>query len=421
MSKGNFFILLSFCTLLIVGLVWYVDSVAHDDIVWTIRAGLYAIIAAMVLALVAGLILAALLFRERYLHQQAERKKAQREADVHAIVSDVHGVFVREMNPKATWRPLHLNPATYQNGQQSEITEIELTTWQSWQALRAPKVVTPTQASPALLPATTEAESLDLLAVFTQPTQSYAIIGGQQTGKTFQAQHIANYWLRQGIKPAVIGPKWDRGEWAGCYLLGGNGDFQKVEWAIGMIRQLVESRHADTSRTHKQHTIQPDFFDDWTPIVDAVPNARALVLEATTLYASVNIILYFILHSDTAYAWGVDRKGAALKDNFIKLFIVPTYDPEGQVVRSQTRGYIRFAGEHVDRSVKLFTTPPIPMGQAKEIRPKLLAGPDETESKVLALSKQGVSYNEISRQVWGSTGGYQTNRIKEIIGKFGAV
>jgi uncharacterized integral membrane protein len=400
---------------------WYADNVAHDDIVWTIRAGLYAVIAALVLALVTGLILAALLFRERYLTQQAERKKAQREADTYAIVSDTHGVFVREMNPKATWRPLHLNPATYQNGQQGEVTEIELTTWQAWQALRAPKVSMPAQASPALLPATTEAESLDLLTVFTQPTQSYAIIGGQQTGKTFQAQHIAAYWLRQGIRPAVIGPKWDKGEWSGCYLLGGNGDFQKVEWAIGMIRQLVESRHADTSRTHKQHSIQPVIFDDWTPIVDSVPNARALVLEATTLYASVNIILYFILHSDTAYAWGVDRKGAALKDNFIKLFIVPTYDPNGQVVRSQTRGYIRFAGETVDRPVKLFATPPIPMGEAREVKPKLLAGPDETESKVLALYAARTSYNEIARQVWGSTGGYQTDRIKRILGKYGAV
>ena len=110
----------------------------------------------------------------------------------------------------------------------------------------------------------------------------------------------------------MIGPKWDKGEWGGCILLGGNGDFNAVGEGITIIRRIVERRHA-ADKNHKDHKILPVFFDDWTPIVDTVPNARALVLEATTLYASVNILLYFILHSDTAIAWGVDRKGQRSK------------------------------------------------------------------------------------------------------------
>lgn len=393
----------------------YIDSHLHDKVIWTLQVGLYVVVGSLALGLGGSSILFVLRFRESYLKARAIRRQEEREADVHAIVSDVHGIFIREMNPKATWRPLHLNPATYQNGRQSEVSPADFAAWQTWQALRAPRAAhnIPQQA---LLPATTEAEQLDLLTVFTQPTQSYAIIGGQQTGKTFQAQHIANYWLRQGIKPAVIGPKWDRGEWAGCYLMGGNGDFQKVEWGIGMIRQLAESRHADTSRSHKQHAIQPIFFDDWTPIVDAVGSARALVLEATTLYASVNIILYFILHSDTAHAWGVDRKGAALKGNFIKLFIVPQYDGQGQIVRSLTKGYIRFAGESVDRPVKLFSIPPVQMGKGIEVKPNG-SKVEEVEARIRELRQQGASYNEIARQVWGSTGGHQTGKIKEILGE----
>jgi hypothetical protein len=183
---------------------------------------------------------------------------------------------------------------------------------------------------------------------------------------------------------------------------------------------LVESRHADTTKSHKQHTIQLVFFDDWTPIVDSVPNARQLVLEATTLYASVNVILYFILHTDTAYGWGVDKKGAALKDNFIKLSIVPQYDGQGQIVRNLTRGYIRFAGESVDRPVKLFLIPPVQMGKGIEVKPNGSKA-DEIEARIISLHRQGASYNEIARQVWGSTGGYQTNRIKEIVAKFGTV
>lgn len=404
---------------ILAALGWYIDSVAHNDIVWTIRAGLYAFIVALALTLTGFTAVSVLLFRERFLTQQAARKQAQRDASIYVVVSPEHGVFIRDTDKNASWKPAHLIPNQYQNGKPTQPSSIEITTWQTWQALRAPRAAhnIPQQA---LLPATTEAEQLDLLTVFTQPTQSYAIIGGQQTGKTFQAQHIANYWLRQGIKPAVIGPKWDRGEWAGCYLMGGNGDFQKVEWGISLVRRLVESRHADQVRSHKQHAIQPVFFDDWTPIVDSVSNARALVLEATTLYASVNVILYFILHSDTANAWGVDRKGAALKDNFIKLFIVPQYDGQGQIVRHLTRGYIRFAGESVDRPVKLFSIPPVQIGRAVELRANP-AGPDEVEAQIIHLHDQGEPVSSIAALIYGSKGGPQNKKVQAVLDKFGKV
>lgn len=144
------------------------------------------------------------------------------------------------------------------------------------------------------------------------------------------------------------------------------------------------------------------------------------MLEATTLYASVNIILYFTLYSDTAHTWGVDRKGATFKENFIKLFIVPSYDGNGQIVRHLTRGYIIFAGERVERPVKLFSIPPAQMGRGIEVKPNG-SKVDEIEARIVELHGQGKSYNEIARQVWGSTGGHQTNRIKEIVGKFGGV
>lgn len=395
---------------------WYLDSALHAEIVGAARITLYALVVALVVALGGVGLFSVLIFRESYLRQKARRRQEEKEADVHIVVSEAHGVFIREMNHRATWRNATTDPRIYANGSYTEPTEVELATWGKWVETHAKRGAIP-QAGPALLtaPEAQEAEPMDLIKVFTQPTQSYAIIGGQQTGKTFQANHIANYWLRQGLKPVVIGPKWDRGEWAGCYLLGGGGDFDRVEWGINKIRRLAESRHADP-RGHKEHRIQPVFFDDWTPIVDAVPSARALVLEATTLYASVNIILYFILHSDTASAWGVDRKGAALKQNFIKLFLVPQYDGQGLIVRSLTRGYIRFAGESVDRPARLFSTLPVMMGEAIEVRPVISTGPDETEARIIALHEAGNSFNEIARQVFGSTGGHQVNKIKQILG-----
>jgi hypothetical protein len=246
--------------------------------------------------------------------------------------------------------------------------------------------------------------------------QAYAIIGGQQTGKTFQARHLAAYWVRQGHRPVVIGPKWDQGEWGGCYLLGGNGDFTAVERGIRMVRRLVEQRHA-APVPHKSHPLQPVFFDDWTPIVEAVPSARALVLEATTLYASVNVLLYFILHSDTAHAWGVDRKGAALKDNFVKLLLQPVYDADGRVDRHQTRGVIRFAGESIERPTRLFASPPL-VSQPPIILKPGRGQPTPVEARIVALHRAGVSKAEICRDIWGSVGGKQYQLLEAILDKY---
>lgn len=398
------------CVLLLALFGWYLDRVASRELK---LIGL-GVVGLLVMALMGGMFLAGWLLLEKMRMVRARRIEAEKQAHV-TIVTNGGMTWIRDTDHKATWHNISIDPRIYANGSYTEPNAIEL---QAWQVLNGAKA---TQAhSPAMLPATTEAEQLDLISVFTQPTQSYAIIGGQQTGKTFQAQHIANYWLRQGIKPVVIGPKWDRGEWGGCLLMGGNGDFEAVEWGIGKIRQLVEKRHADSTKGHKQHRIQPVFFDDWTPIVDAVPNARALVLEATTLYASVNIILYFVLHSDTANAWGVDRKGAALKENFVKLFLVPTYDQAGLIIRSLTQGYIRFAGESVDRPVKLFTTQPISMGEAIEVRPNS-AGPDETQARIIHLHKQGQTVSNIAALVYGSKGGPQNKKVLGVLEKYGKV
>jgi hypothetical protein len=269
------------------------------------------------------------------------------------------------------------------------------------------------------LPDTTQ-DPLDLLTVFTQATQSYACIGGQQTGKTYQMRHIASYWLNRGITPVIVGPKWDKGEWAGCILFGGNGDFSQVAKGIAIVRQEAQKRHA-ADISHKDHRILPVFFDDWTPIVDAVDNARELVLQATTLYASVNIILYFILHSDTANAWGVDRKGAALKDNFIKLFITPHYDANGLIVRTKTRGFIRFPGDDSEEyPVKLLDGPVTRINEPMESDDyiNLEVEPTPGEAFVIRLYEQGESKRNICEQVFGYVSSNKYPEIDRILAKF---
>lgn len=379
----------------------------------------------LALAGLGGLFLYGWYWKERIGILRAQRRLADRESHV-LTVTENGETWVRDTDQKATWRNLTGTPALYVNGRPAMPQDWEIELHRYRLALASSRAAGPGLAQ---LPETIEAAPLDLLTVFTQPTQSYAIIGGQQTGKTFQARHVANYWIGQGIEPVVIGPKWDRGEWGGCLLLGGNGDFDAVAWGISLIRRIVEHRHADTTKSHKEHKILPVFFDDWTPIVDQVDNARAMVLEATTLYASVNVLLYFILHSDTAHAWGVDRKGAALKDNFIKLFIEPHYDASGLIVRERTRGYIRFAGEMVDRPTRLFSSPPPVLGppavvsrqQMQDIGLQAAEGPSEQERRILEMAAAGESHARICEAVWGYKSSNKYPEIDSILARFGAV
>lgn len=404
--------------LLLFGLGIYIDAQLHQEVINLARFLIYAVSCALLALLFIGVGYFLLSARERVLLRQAERKQAQRE-----IIQNDNGTWLVETGKNGlSIRALHLDPRTYQNGVHSEPTAAEHKAWQIWTESRGRRP-SAFRDNPHLLPVSVENEKpLDLLSVFTQTLQCYAIIGGQQTGKTYQARHIANYWLAQGIQPWVIGPKWDAHEWGGCKKFGGNGDMQAVENGIRVVTQEVTRRHAD-DRPHKSHPVLPIFFDDWTPIVDGVNNARQLILEATTLYASVNIVLYFILHSDTADAWGVGKKGSALKDNFVKLFIQPYYDERGQVIRERTTAYVRFSGETVNRPITLIGSPVASMSAGALVVDSddytFEVEPTEEEAEILRLYEAGESYRSITQAVYGKVGKFYNDKVEEVLVKHG--
>lgn len=300
-----------------------------------------AFIAAVgIIALGCGVMMA----REKWLTMRAERKRREigLELDGHGMLHLINYVTNHTQN-------LTINTNAYRNGHYETPSRYEINAFNTVMSKGKQTAELP------LLPPTTSSSSdeIDLLQVMTQPAQSYAFIGGQQQGKTYQARQVAAYWQARSVKPVMIGPKLDRGEWEGCTIFGGQYNFGDVKRGIRNIRALAEHRHADITHTHKQHPILPVFFDDWTKTRQEMKDeAEGLIVDASTLYASVNIILYFIIHLDTAAAWGVDKLGAALKENYIKLRIVPFYQ-QGIIVKELSTGLLTFPGDKVNRPVKL--------------------------------------------------------------------
>jgi len=199
--------------------------------------------------------------------------------------------------------------------------------------------------------------TFDLIEVFTQTLQVYGIVAGQQVGKTFQARHIMSAWQRLGADTWMIGPKWDKGEWVNCRMFGGNNNYKAVDAGLTALRDEASRRHSHPTLGNKEHKPLLVVCDDWTPVVEQCPEAATFILEATTLFASVNIVLLFLIHSDTAPAWGVAKKGAALKDNFLKLYVIPTYDKRGKVIRDLTRAEIKFPGDDNYYPIPLISEP----------------------------------------------------------------
>lgn len=227
--------------------------------------------------------------------------------------------------------------------------------------------------------------------LFSQLVQVYAIVGGQQVGKTFQARHVVSDWQRSGVECWVVGPKWDKGEWQNCRMFGGKANYAAVASGLDAVLAEAERRHGDESRGHKEHAPLVVVLDDWTPIVEHCDNAKSFIFNATTLFASVNVILIFLIHSDTSDAWGTSKKGAALTHGFIKAYLKPSYSgPNGKIDRTKTTAEVWLPGsagrvplELESAPVSWPTVPAVPTDQATPLAvPSPSAPPSPTVPKI---------------------------------------
>lgn len=404
----------------------------------------------VVIALLGAIFFAGWYLFEKMRMVRASRIALEKEAHVLTVVNG-RQIFVRDTDPNAHWHGLHLEVRAYSNGTPAPPTQTEMKVWQQFnirQNIDARTVTAPALPRPvaALEDDGSQSERLDLLTVFTQTGRAYGIIGDQQTGKTYQARHIAHHWLMAGAPVVTIGPKWDKGEWDGCVKLGGFFRYEIVGRAIAWVQAEAEKRHANQAMGHKEHPLLVVFFDDWTQIKRNCANAEQLIIDASTMYASVNLILYFIIHSDTREAWGVDRVGASLKDGLIKMMVVPRYNSKGKVDFGLTRGYVRFpSGE--ERPIDLIKSPvPQPptmllTGQDIDIDVEAINNPNssddgdqnetpteleqqeptEQEQQIIDLYKGGLGITKICTQVLGGKGGKQSKQVKAILAKFGVI
>lgn len=380
--------------------VWYLDTLAHSEMTTAAKLVIGSISATVLISLVLYLVAYGVILLEKVRTVKAKREAAQRDASVMVIrAGDREQVYVREADTRAVYRPLHLNPTNYQNGKPGEPSPVELAIYQLWHSKPAQP-----QVAPLLLEAQTAPELLPIL----DSAQRVLVIGASGTGKTNLLQWVVS---RRAGGVLVIDPHAAPGKWGPAKVVGIGSNFPEIEATLDNLIVLMVQRYKEIGQglvREGEHPRLTIIIDEWMSIAYQCRNAQDTLVRLLTESRKAAFSVIIGSHSERVKSLGLDGKGD-LKDGFlfIRLWL------EGSERRA-TFDYGR--GERpclLPGKFQAGNDAPVleieAIGEAK---------PTAQEQQILDLAQDGVSYNEIARQVFGASGGHQVSKIKDVLAKY---
>jgi hypothetical protein len=386
---------------------WYVDRIAHDQIADTIRLILYTVSFVFLAAVVGICLFAVLVIRERVLKERASRRLAEREARVMVITAgEGEQVYIRDADQSATWRNAHLDVRVYANGLPTEPNQFELAAWQTYTLRHRPQVIG--QVPPQLLPAQTQ---VDLLAAL-DGVQRCLIVGASDSGKTTLLQWLVSRRL-QSSKVIIIDPHAYPDKWPGCVVVGTGRNYAEIDRALEALVRLMTKRYDEIGRgivAEQGHSRVTILIDEWRAIVYNVKGASEAIKALLTESRKAAFSVFVASHSDRAKPLGLEGE-YDLKDGFAVIRL-STINGQRQATLDTGNGElpVTLPGP--------YPAQPSPLIEGQQQTINLEVEPTPTEAHILSLHGQGASYNEIARQVYGHTGGKQTQLIKDVLAKF---
>jgi len=371
----------------------------------------YVLIALLVISflLMAMLIVWYVVERMKLLH--AQRIEAEKQAHVMTVTVG-NQVFVRDTDPQAIWRAMHLEARAYINSQSQEPSSLEE---QRWQLFNMPQRV-----GNKLLTLPPPQTQVDLLAMLDR-AQCALIVGQRDSGKTTILQHVINRRLGTTYV-LVLDPHSHPTRWPqGCEVIGTERDFQKIENALKGLLALMNKRYRDIGKglvregEHRRVTV---IIDEWRAIVHQLGKTAANIIK--TLLAEsrkTNIDVFVGTHSERVKALGIEGEGD-LKEGFVLVRLAinkltgerkATIDYGDGEMPATLPG--AFRGNIATNSKELDSDDFI------SLEPE----PTPAEAHILHLHRQGESYRTISQAVWGEGkfGNFYNRKIEQIIQKYG--
>lgn len=288
---------------------------------------------------ITGLVMFILFAKEEYLQRQAKRVDAQHSANVKPMPSSNGETYIsrtKEWAAKSELIPAHFLSSPY-NGHSVEVTQYEQ---QRWLIKNQPAKVIEGQSQP-LLPSSIEL--LPLLPVLLK-AQRVIIGGGSDSGKSTVAKHLILARSQEGeIIP--IDPH-SPSKLLGIDVIGAGRDWPAIGSALESLELLMHERYTEVAQGlmgYFQHQKISIFIDEWTSIIEEVPDAGKRLKTLLTESRKVNMFLTLLTHATTLDGLGLPsaqlKKSALIVelvggngDQPYRAFVYPqtTLTPEGK-------------------------------------------------------------------------------------------
>lgn len=285
---------------------------ARDELILSIKLILFSV----VVGGMGGVVIGVLMWRERFLSLQAERKKLQRASEVMSIVAGEQ-VYISDMNHNAWWRTAHLDPRFYANSRDTYSQPLPEET-RAWELLHAPKVVNHNQ----LLPASVEPDQPQTLFDLLNSYPHLMLVGGTGSGKTTAMNQAISYHLQQhpGAKVVWLSTHTNLDKQRGnvhsrakCLQTAEN-----IEKGLKDILSIYEQRRYGTGEY--QYIIVA--MDEWPELVEEVNDAGYVLRRLSRGTRKTNIRL--ILSSHGATVKDLDQAGhSSVKQDFAQVYLSP--------------------------------------------------------------------------------------------------
>ena len=301
------------CTVVILAILAsvgaYIQEVAGEQLATGIRVVVVAATITGVLTLAVLLLTVGgvawfriLTQRESLLKSRAERKAAERDAEVTVITAPRnYQVHVRELNPLATWQARHLDVRAIANSFQ-EITPFDVAVWQEW---HKPKTISSPihsvfadVASRPLLPALDGCENI-------------LVVGAKGTGKTSLLQHLEAQRTHNS-QIIVLDSHAQPAQWQG-HVVGLGRAYQNIKRTMIALNHRLNKRYQEWAKGKTNFQPIHTFIDEFTLLPKVLKgigyDIQAYSVPALTEGRKVNIHCIWGIHSDRVKAMGLEGAG----------------------------------------------------------------------------------------------------------------
>ncbi len=392
--------------IILCSLGWYIDSLAHKELTQAVKLTIAGVSLAVIVILGVTVSVFVLIAIERARIERNKRRLLERDSKVMIVTAgEREQVYIREQDTQATWRPLHLNPLQYQNGEQQEPSNVELALYHLWHS--RPQV---TNDTPLLLEA---GQNIPELLPILDKAQRVLIIGASDAGKTNLLQWVVSRRIGAVI---VIDPHASPNKWPKqSRVVGSGSNHPEIETVLDNLIELMVTRYKEIGQglvREGEHPKLTIVIDEWMGIAYQCKNATEVMVRLLTESRKAAMSVIIGSHSERVKSLGLDGKGD-LRDGFL---LVRLWLENGE--RKATYDYGR--GERPCLLPGKYE-PPQDDQNIIEIEAITEVKPTGQEQMILDMAQAGESHAKICEAVWGYKSSKLYPQIDAILEKFGRV